>query len=184
MWIWVGLVKHLGVSTKWVIFQAPAKWGQKREHGQRSEQGRAKFTGFPSMLIFWHTHFILKQKPVRKEFGGSLGRRESLKLVNQYESLGRKETLPKRNWSTLPRKFDPKNWTASPSKRVSESWNSTLPRKFGSENWSKFASTRDGEQKQQRDSSSAPLLPRRNSMSSQSSNIGRGTYQQVFNIVW
>ena len=135
------------------------------------------------MLIFSHTHFILKQKPVRKEFGGSLGRRESLKLVSQYESLGRKETLPKRNWSTLPRKFDPKNWTTSPSKRVSESWNSTLPRKFGSENWSKFASTRDGEQKQQRDSSSAPLLPRRNSMSSQSSNIGRGTYQQVFNIL-
>ena len=127
-------------------------------------------------------HLPLKQKSTKKEFEGSLGRRESLKwniTASQFENLGGKETLPKRNWSTLPRKFDPKNWSAPPSKRVSGSWN-TLPRKFGSENWSKFV-TRDGELGQ-RDSFSAPLLPRRNSMSSQSSNIGRGTYQQVLDI--
>ena len=112
-----------------------------------------------------------------------MGRRESLKLMSsQHESSEKKESQPKRNWSTLPRKFGPKNWAAvSPSKRVSESWNNTLPRKFGSENWSKFVSVRDGEQEHhgQRESMSAPLLPRRNSMSSQSSNLGRGTYQQV-----
>ena len=115
-------------------------------------------------------------KAAWNEFEGALVRRESLKL-SQYENSGKKATQPKRNWSTLPRKFGPKNWPALPSKRDPDSW-STLPRKFGSENWSKLVA-KDGDQ--QMDSFSAPLLPRRNSMSSQSGNLGRGSYQQVFN---
>ena len=103
-----------------------------------------------------------------------------MKLIGQKESSGKKDSQPKRNWSTLPRKFGPQSWGTLPSKKSTEGRN-TLPRKFGSENWSKFVAKDGvgGQQLVQSDSLSGPVLPRRNSMSSQSSNLGRGSYQQV-----
>merc|ERR1712013_265967 len=95
-------------------------------------------------------------------------------------SSGKKDGQPKRNWSTLPRKFGPQSWGTLPSKKSTEGRN-TLPRKFGSENWSKFVAKdgTGGQQLVQSDFFSGPVLPRRNSMSSQSSNLGRGSKEEL-----
>merc|ERR1711974_495344 len=87
--------------------RAPLPPGMQQPRRQQSEDRKESISTVPRGLSRAEPS---TQKSMKKEFDGSLGRRESLKLsTSQFENLGRKETLPKRNWSTLPRKFDPKN---------------------------------------------------------------------------